>query len=317
MFRRLVPLAAALCLALPATAKTAPRPPAASHAAPRPHTAAPACAWKSTLRHVGRHFCADCPGVSCNFTRTTPDPICARYACADASCRPAAAAPCGGSFGLYLHALSVGCKHKSIDYLDGLDGLTYGIRNSWSANMPGLLQEFATANRQLFEETFRGADLASWYRNGQVQSAGLCQLQLRQHGLACHAGLRNALHTAATRQPFIQAMLSDAFNHFRGSCATAVHAGFTSVYARVTWAVMANNPGHCNIGRLAAACRGTQDQKTECLINSYVRNACRDGADGARRRAAAIRDTFHSPALRGATVQDPASLASVLSSCGR
>ncbi len=269
--------------------------------------------WKRTLRATHSRdnhvvWCADCPGdpvAHCGDDNHGADPQCLRIT---GEHGPQA---CGGLFGLYLRGVTGACISKQFNSIEGLDGITFGIRGFWSENMPNLMRLYINEDRATFERIFQNAHLNEWYQNGTVNKNWFCQKQLDVHGLACDAPFREALRTSGSQPTLIKAQLREAWSRFTNAYNRASHY-FNSDYGRVMWTILANNPGNhdrCDLPVLYEGCRNAGDEAAiiNCILGDggrniglFAQNRCRGGQASAMARAATIRSRLNGVSMTSA-----------------
>ncbi|MBP9762992.1 hypothetical protein KBD34_05260 [Patescibacteria group bacterium] len=258
--------------------------------------------WKRSLRPSNSRdghvvWCQNCANdgtATCNDTNSGVDQMCLRIT---GETGPTA---CGGQFGLYLRGVTGACISKQFNSIEGLDGITFGIRGFWAENMPSLMRLYANEDRATFEEVFRNAGLNEWYQNGAINKNWFCQKQTDLHGLACDANFREALRASGQRPTLIKAQLREAWSRFTNAYNRAAHY-FNSDYGRIMWTILANNPGNherCDLPVLYEACRTSGDEAAiiTCIlgdgtsrnIGRFAMNRCRGGQASAMARAATI-----------------------------
>lgn len=251
--------------------------------------------WYQNLRPP---LCADCqPGFGCG-ARLVLDEACRKIAGTHGD-----GMPCGGNFGLYMRALTDGCKSKNFAKIDGLGGMTYGIEDYNSWDIPDLLRLFDRADHEAFVRMFQNAGMNEWYRNGQIDSQWFCTTQIQQKGLACHVGLRRALVEAGRYKPFMVAQLKKTWTWYQSRIAAS--GSFQSPFGKLMMSTIMVNPGRCTIGGLRQRCPGGNENETiECILGQYSVNRgsyttirqgamelipCRGSPAAAMRRAWSIR----------------------------
>lgn len=258
--------------------------------------------WKRTLRRTpgrdGFNWCQDCPsveGARCGDDNAPgPDPTCMRIT------GEHGADSCGKQFGLYLRSVTGGCLSKKFDSIEGLDGITFGIRGTWAEGMADMMARYVNEDRVIFEDVFRNAHLSEWYQNGTVNESWFCQKQLDLHGLDCDVPFRTALKRSGQHPILMRAQLRKAWRKFSLAYNRASRY-FQSDYGRIMWSVLANNPGghngSCDLPALYNACRsaGNEPAIIECIIGNgtsnigkFAEHNCRGGRASALGRSRTI-----------------------------
>src|SRR4029453_1679468 len=72
----------------------------------------------------------------------------------DPICHQISTCPEAGGFGKFLQAVTFDCKTKHFDGYFGLDGMTFGILDWTSNNLPPMLKAYQERNKDKFDEIF-------------------------------------------------------------------------------------------------------------------------------------------------------------------
>lgn len=243
----------------------------------------PTSLCRQNLRPSGHAWCAAC-NVACEMRATQPDNACLNII--------NGAPPCGGSFGYFLKALTDNCQSKRFYWLDGLDGITFGILHSTEDNIPSLMRRFQSVDSAGFQTAM--GDQAGH----ALDPSWLCNAQREQHGVICDQNFRAAMERALASRGFMQAQLQDAFAKYQRRIQLGA-AHFHSEFGQLMWAVALNNPGACgaNFAPILQACSSQfagddENAKIECFLDQFPRIPCRGSAAGAARRASSIRNNL-------------------------
>ncbi len=245
--------------------------------------AGPHSLCRDNLRPVGHAWCAAC-NIACEMRPTRPDNACLGVI--------NGAPPCGGSFGYFLKALTDNCQSKRFYWLDGLDGITFGILHSTEDNIPSLMRRFQSIDNAGFQAAM--GDQAGH----ALDPTWLCNAQRQQRGVICDQGFRTAMERALASRGFMQAQLQDAFSKYQRRIQLGSRY-FRSEFGQLMWAVALNNPGACgaDFGPIVRACSSEfagndENAKINCFLEQFPRIPCRGGVAGATRRANSIRNNL-------------------------
>ncbi len=222
-------------------------------------------------------WCSGCGGCGV-ITHAMPDRAC-----------EALTGPCGGTYGQFIAATTGRCRGKTFGWIEMLDGGTFGILHYNENDFTQLLQRMQRRDPTAYSRVIAaGGGLP-------VTNAALCASSRTDRGFLCNTGYM-AMLRAATREPaFTLAQLEDSYEKHLQRRRLAEGRGFHSAYGQAMYGAVMNNPGRCGGGfrGVFAACPAFQGNdetaKIDCFLEQYVVQGCRDGIEGARRRAAVIR----------------------------
>lgn len=273
---------------------------AAARDAETPGGGGPHSLCRENLRVIRPHtYCAACSNVPCGMaTPSTPDAACM-----------ALIGPCGGTFGRFLDALTEHCQVKRFDWLESLDGGTFGILHYTEDNFAGLMQQLQNKDAAAY-----GRVLAAGH-NQPVTAAALCAANRSSRGFVCNADYLAMLRTALREPAFTRVQLDNAYAQFTRRMSGA-SSHFQSPFGQIMWAIVSNNPGSCgaSFSNVIAACPAfngnDENAKIECFLQKYVELGCRGGVVSAGRRARAIRSWLQGTS-RSPGASPPPSLAAV------
>lgn len=224
-------------------------------------------------------YCATCGSeVPCGM-HTPPTP--------DAACL-ALIGPCGGMFGHFLDGLTERCQVKRFDWLEGLDGGTFGILHYTENDFAGLLHQLQERDPAAYERV----RLAG--HNAEVTNASVCSAQRTDGGFICNPDMRAMMRVALHEPSFTKVQLAEAYRQYQRRMAGASNH-FRSPFGQLMWAIASNNPGSCHasFSNVIAACPAfsgsDENAKIECFLQKFEELGCRGGVASAGRRVIAIR----------------------------
>jgi len=219
-----------------------------------------------------------------NKNAQTLDPICSEIA----SCTNA------GGFGKFLDAVSGRCRAKHFDGYFGLDGMTFGILDWTSSNLPGVLKAYQLRSASAFAAHFEKLNLPM--NNGCLDPKWTCQSNQRA-ALMCEPAFRSAFSSALKTAEFRKAQMDYALAEYEQRLARYSNLGLKTEYGNATMAVLANNlkrtPG-CKPSAWKDACKAKVDERSlvDCMLQQYVENECRGSLRGSRSRVESIKAVF-------------------------
>jgi hypothetical protein len=204
-----------------------------------------------------------------NSSSAGPDPI----------CREISACPAAGGFGKFLQAVTFDCKTKHFDGYFGLDGMTFGILDWTSNNLPPILAAFKNRNSSKYESIFGNLDLQM--RDGCLDPNWACDKN-KQGYFMCDAHFRPAFSAAVKDDDFQKAQVDVALGEYEGRLHRFSDLGLRTEYGNTALAVLANNLLNTEACRPATWKRRCASQRDEtklvdCMLAQYAENACRGG----------------------------------------
>lgn len=212
----------------------------------------------------------------------------------DFICEDIAQCPAAGGFGKFLQAVSGNCKSKTFDSYFGLDGLTFGILDWTSDNLPAVFETYQRRFPAKFDSIFGALHLPI---NGVcLDPKWVCEKN-RSGNLHCDPAFHSAF-ARSVRDPDLQkGQLDFALHQFLGRIARFQRLGLRTQYGLVAMAVVANNlrgTSQCKPETWMQQCKdnGSEARVVECMLDKYVQSACRGSADASKRRREAIEQVF-------------------------
>jgi hypothetical protein len=212
----------------------------------------------------------------------------------DPSCSAITNCSGAGGFGKFLSAVTGQCQSKSFEGYFGLDGMTFGILDWTSDNLPVALEFYHRRDPQGFSTLVEDAGIP--LRGGCADPAWVCQAN-RSERLMCDAGFRDAFRTALRSPAFQKAEVDFALEQYEKRLLRYESLGLKSEYGNIAMAVVANNlrSGQaCRPATWKAACSSEKDERSlvQCMLSQYVAHECRGSLRGSRERVAQINAVF-------------------------
>lgn len=214
----------------------------------------------------------------------------------DLICSDIASCTDAGAFGKFLKAVTGECRAKHFDGYFGLDGLTFGILDWTSSNLPGVLKAYQQRSAIQFAAHFEKLSLP--LKNGCLDPKWVCQSNQRS-ALMCDAKFRSAFSSALETGDFRKAQMDYALAEYEKRLARYSHLGLKTEYGNTAIAVLANNlkgTASCRPSAWKDACKGRADERNlvDCMLEQYVKNECRGSLRGSRSRSDSIKAAFAS-----------------------
>jgi hypothetical protein len=213
----------------------------------------------------------------------------------DGICEEIAQCPAAGGFGKFLQAVSGNCRSKTFDGYYGLDGLTFGILDFTSNELPPLFEIYQQQSPDAFHQIFGGLNLP--LHDMCLDPEWVCQRN-RAGALNCDRDFRAAFERSVQDPDLQKGQLELALRQYAKRIKRFRSLGLHTQYGLVALAVVANNlPNRpaCKPAIWKQQCqtrRGTEAEVVDCMMQKYVEGACRNSAEGARRRAQEIEQVF-------------------------
>jgi hypothetical protein len=236
---------------------------------------------KGGLNHNGKVWTTSCGP---NTMRGGHDLICQDIA----QCRAA------GGFGKFVQAVSGNCRSKTFDSYYGLDGMTFGILDFTSNELPTLFEIYQQRSPESFKQAF--GDLTLPISGQCLDPKWVCE-QNRSGYLNCDPHFHAAFERSVRDPNLEKGQLELALRQYVSRIARFRGLGLKTQYGLVSLAVVANNLPNRPECRPATWKQQCQDQRNEaelvdCMMQKYVDGACRNSTEGARRRAHDIQQVF-------------------------
>jgi hypothetical protein len=212
----------------------------------------------------------------------------------DQVCSEIASCTGAGGFGKFLKAVTGECRAKHFDGYFGLDGMTFGILDWTSSNLPGVLKAYQIRSPSAFAAHFDKLNLPM--KNGCLDPKWTCQSNQRA-ALMCEPTFRSAFSSALKAADFRKAQMDYALAEYEKRLARYTNLGLKTEYGNVAIAVLANNlkgTAGCKPSAWKEACRGKADERilVDCMLQQYVQNECRGSLRGTRSRFESIKAVF-------------------------
>jgi hypothetical protein len=213
----------------------------------------------------------------------------------DQLCRQIGSCAAAGGFGKFLRAVTFDCGGKNFDGYFGLDGMTFGILDWTSNNLPHLLRTYSRRDKAGFDELVSKVGLSD--QNGCVDGKEICRRNMRG-ALMCDATFHETFSNALRMSEFQKAQAEFALSQYEARIADFATLGLKTEFGNTAMAVVANNlrsGENCRPATWKKACSAQPDENkiVECMLDQYAQNECRGGnPGGARKRADAIGEIF-------------------------
>ena len=209
----------------------------------------------------------------------------------DLICEDIVSCPAAGGFGKFLQAVTGNCRSKTFDGYYGLDGLTFGILDWTSDNLPALFEIYKRRFPEQFDAIFGPLHLP--FNGTCLDPKWVCEHNC-SGALNCDPTFRPVFERSV-RDPDLQKgqlefalqQFSERIRMFQG---LGLGLGLKTQYGLVSMAVVANNlhleRSECRPKNWMQECksRGTEPQIVDCMLDKYVQGACRGGDDNAAKR---------------------------------
>jgi len=220
----------------------------------------------------------------------------------DATCEQIAACPQAGGFGKFLRAVTFNCKVKHFDGYFGLDGMTFGILDWTSNELPDVLHAFQERDEGGYRDTLGKLSLPM--HNGCLDSKWVCDSN-KTGKLMCDANFHDAF-VAALKTPGLQkAQVDVALSTYEKRLARYKSLELKSEYGNTAMAVVANNlrsGSSCRPATWKQQCAMHKSDETklvDCMLDRYVQNSCRGSQRGSIERRDAIKAAFRNESPSG------------------
>jgi len=229
-----------------------------------------------------------------NSVWTSPCPPNALREGHDLICEDIADCPAAGGFGKFLRAVSGECRSKTFDGYFGLDGLTFGILDWTSDNLPAVFEIYRRRFPAKFDSVFGALQLP--FSGVCLDPKWVCEKN-RSGYLSCDPAFRTAFEQSVRDPELQRGQLDFAVHQFLSRVARYETLGLKTQYGVVAMAVVANNlrsTPQCKPATWMQQCKNheSEPQVVDCMLDKYVQGACRGSADGSRRRREVIQKVF-------------------------
>ena len=212
----------------------------------------------------------------------------------DQMCQQISSCPAAGGFGKFLQAVTFACERKQFDGYFGLDGMTFGILDWTSDNLPPILQAYQLRSKDKFDEVFGKLNLPM--KDGCLDPKWVCDNN-KQGKLMCDAGFHDAFELSLKIAEFQKAQVDYALKQYEKRIARFAHLELKTEYGNTAMAVVANNllrNESCRPETWEKVCAGQPDETklVQCMLQQYANNSCRGSLHGSKERMIAINEVF-------------------------
>lgn len=212
----------------------------------------------------------------------------------DPVCRSITNCSGSGGFGRFLKAVTGDCRSKSFSGYFGLDGMTFGILDWTSDNLPVVLERYRRRDPAGFAALATDARIP--LQGGCVRPNWACKAN-RTGRLMCDAGFREPFRSAISRPSFQKAEVDYALELYERRLKRFADLGLKTEYGNIAMAVVANNLKRSPACRPAAwktACSRLPDERSmiQCMLREYVAHECRGSRRGSVERVSQIEAVF-------------------------
>jgi hypothetical protein len=213
----------------------------------------------------------------------------------DPICRQISTCAAAGAFGKFLQAVTFDCKQKHFDGYFGLDGMTFGILDWTSNNLPPVLKAYHDRNGSEFNDTF--GKLGMPIKDGCLDAKWACDNN-KQGKLMCDPPFHDAFAKAIATADFQKAEVDVALADYERRIKRHASLGLKTEYGNTAMAVLANNlldKPACRPATWKKVCAAEADETkmVDCMLEQYAKNACRGGTvQSSEGRVKAIKAVF-------------------------
>jgi hypothetical protein len=212
----------------------------------------------------------------------------------DKICQAISTCPAAGGFGKFLQAVTFSCERKHFDGYFGLDGITFGILDWTSDNLPVLFQRYQARDKAKFEELFGPLNLP--IKNGCLDPKWACENN-QQGKLTCDARFNEAFAKGLRTAEFQKAQLDHALATYEKRISRLADFGLKTEYGNTAMAVLANNlrsSEACRPATWKKLCQHHADEArmVDCMLDQYVDHGCRGNPRNSAERRDAIKKVF-------------------------
>jgi hypothetical protein len=213
----------------------------------------------------------------------------------DPICHQISSCPAAGGFGKFLQAVTFDCQQKHFDGYFGLDGMTFGILDWTSNNLPPVLKAYSDRNTSEFNEFF--GKLALPMNDGCLNAQWACENN-KKGNFMCDASIHGAFATAIKTADFQKAEVDFALAQYENRIRRFAGLGLKTEYGNTAMAVLANNllnTPACRPATWKKACAAQPDETStvDCMLDQYAKNSCRGGTrQSSEARVKAIKAVF-------------------------
>jgi hypothetical protein len=212
----------------------------------------------------------------------------------DEICQQIASCSTAGAFGKFLQSVTFDCRTKHFDGYFGLDGLTFGILDWTSNNLPSILEAYKMRNISKYEEVFGKLSVPM---KGECVDANWICTNNKRGKFICDPDIHRAFKLSIEDAEFQKAQIDVALRQYEARIKRFAGLGLRTEYGNTAMAVVANNlvdKTLCRPASWKATCAGQADETklVDCMLEQYVSNACRGTSPGSRDRVNAIKKIF-------------------------
>jgi hypothetical protein len=212
----------------------------------------------------------------------------------DKICQQISSCTAAGGFGRFLQAVTGGCHEKHFDGYFGLDGMTFGILDWTSDNLPRILQAYQLRGKDKFEQLFGPLNLP--IKNGCLDPKWACNSN-KQGELMCAPGFHRAFKSSLRTAEFQKAQIDYALKEYEKRIARFSSLALQTDYGNVAMAVVANNllpTKACRPATWKKVCEGQTNERklVDCMLQEYGKYNCRGSQGATQQRLKAIKRVF-------------------------
>lgn len=212
----------------------------------------------------------------------------------DKICQQISSCAAAGGFARFLQAVTNGCQEKHFDGYFGLDGMTFGILDWTSDNLPRIFQAYRSQSRDKFDQIFGGLNLPM--KNTCLDPKWACDSNKRGE-LMCNPGFYRAFKSSLRTPEFQKAQVDYALGEYEKRIGRFSSLGLETDYGNISMAIVANNlvpSAACRPATWKMTCGGQQDEKklVDCMLQQYSKHNCRGSERATQERLKAIRKVF-------------------------
>ena len=213
----------------------------------------------------------------------------------DPICTAISKCPEAGGFGKFLQAVTFQCKSKHFASYYGLDGMTFGILDWTSSNLPGILKAYQQRAPAGFDRDFARLHLPM--RDGCLDTSWTCNAN-KQAELMCKTDFRSSFAAAISTGDFRKAEMDYARLQYEERLRRFAYLGLKTEFGNTAMAVLANNLSNnkeCTPNAWKATCHGesTESGLVQCMLREYSSHACRGGLKSSEAREQSILKVFN------------------------
>lgn len=237
----------------------------------------------------------------------------------DLICEDIVRCPAAGGFGKFLQAVTENCREKTFDSYFGLDGLTFGILDWTSDNLPAAFEIYKRRFPQKFEDIFGGLHLP--FKGVCLDPKWVCEKN-RSGFLNCDKDFHSAFERSVRDRDLQKGQLEFALRQYAERIAKFQRLRLKTQYGRVSMAVVANNlrgGSQCKPETWMQQCKSRNSEAAivDCMLEKYVEAGCRGSTENSNRRREAIERVFRDHKNDEYNPPDPSAIENCTSKWGQ